>query len=217
MSSYAEVAAHNSEQSPEEAAAPQPPQLETTTGENTSLPDVDSASVNVVPHDYLEQEVKTSTQADRIEIEAEQAKNQAELNIHTAEEKAKEAAKEAKEEAKEEAEKAKAAAEKIEKKAEKKVKEAEEKVKRKVDQGKEAAKKGLKKAEDEWNEEPEVVINTAISSIIAVALGVVGWQRYKVGRLGLREVGIAAAGLAVFGGLDYFFTRQFIVKRKERK
>jgi len=204
MSSYAAVAALNSEQTPEEAAAPQPPQIIPTTGENTNLPDVDGSSISVVPNDYLEQDVKTETQAERIDLDAENAENQAKLNARTAEEHAKEEAKQAKEAAKE--------------KAEKKAKEVEEKVKRKMDKGRDNVKKGLKKAEDEWNEEPEVIVNTALISIVSVALGVFGWQKYKAGRLGWKQVGLVGLGLAAFGGVDYFFTRQFVVKRKnERK
>ncbi|KAI5785066.1 hypothetical protein DFH27DRAFT_528603 [Peziza echinospora] len=64
---YAAAAARNSEQSAEEVIP---------TTETTNLVDVDSGSVNVVPADFLEQEIQTSTQAQRIaleEVEAEAA------------------------------------------------------------------------------------------------------------------------------------------------
>ncbi|KAL2163901.1 hypothetical protein VTH06DRAFT_3113 [Thermothelomyces fergusii] len=68
--SYAEVASKGPKQSPEEAAAPQPPQVDHTTASSTaSLVDVDTPSVHTVPSDYASQEVKTETQAARIERE----------------------------------------------------------------------------------------------------------------------------------------------------
>ncbi|KAL5622798.1 hypothetical protein FOBRF1_002048 [Fusarium oxysporum] len=70
--SYADVAASGPKQSPEEAAAPQPPQVITDESASTaSLVDVDMPSVHTVPNDFLEQEIKTETQAARIEREDE--------------------------------------------------------------------------------------------------------------------------------------------------
>ncbi|KAH7480422.1 hypothetical protein FOMA001_g7915 [Fusarium oxysporum f. sp. matthiolae] len=70
--SYADVAASGPKQSPEEAAAPQPPQVITDESASTaSLVDVDMPSVHTVPNDFLEQEIKTETQAARIEREEE--------------------------------------------------------------------------------------------------------------------------------------------------
>lgn len=69
--SYADVAASGPKQSPEEAAAPQPPQVITDeTASTASLIDVDLPSVHTVPADFLEQEIQTETQAARIEREA---------------------------------------------------------------------------------------------------------------------------------------------------
>ncbi|KAF4499363.1 D-serine dehydratase [Fusarium agapanthi] len=70
--SYADVAASGPKQSPEEAAAPQPPQVITDESASTaSLVDVDMPSVHTVPNDFMEQEIKTETQAARIEREEE--------------------------------------------------------------------------------------------------------------------------------------------------
>ncbi|KAF5634946.1 D-serine dehydratase [Fusarium sp. NRRL 25303] len=70
--SYADVAASGPKQSPEEAAAPQPPQVITDESASTaSLVDVDLPSVHTVPNDFLEQEIKTETQAARVEREEE--------------------------------------------------------------------------------------------------------------------------------------------------
>lgn len=70
--SYAEIAAKGPKQSPEEAAAPQPPQVEVSESTSTSsLIDVDAPSVHTVPSDFLEQDVKTDTQATRQNLERE--------------------------------------------------------------------------------------------------------------------------------------------------
>lgn len=60
---------------PLQAAAPQPPEIipnESAPSESTgSLIDVDSGSVRTVPSDFLEQDVQTDTQAERIRREKE--------------------------------------------------------------------------------------------------------------------------------------------------
>ncbi|KAF3767939.1 hypothetical protein M406DRAFT_321783 [Cryphonectria parasitica EP155] len=76
MASYADIAAKNSYQTPEEAAAPQQPEIipnESAHMSTGSLIDVDSQSVRTVPSDFMEQEVQTTTQQERIEREAEAA------------------------------------------------------------------------------------------------------------------------------------------------
>lgn len=68
--SYAEIASKGPKQTPEEAAAPQPPQIETSSSASTaSLVDVDTPSVRTVPSDFMEQSVQTDTQALRLERE----------------------------------------------------------------------------------------------------------------------------------------------------
>ncbi|KAK5653244.1 hypothetical protein OQA88_9143 [Cercophora sp. LCS_1] len=67
--SYAEIASKGPKQTPEEAAAPQPPEVVSTTASTSSLIDVDTPSVRTVPSDFGEQEVKTETQATRLERE----------------------------------------------------------------------------------------------------------------------------------------------------
>ncbi|KAJ4003559.1 hypothetical protein NW766_012007 [Fusarium irregulare] len=70
--SYADIAAKGPKQSPEDAAAPQPPQIISDESASTaSLVDVDMPSVHTVPADFLEQEVQTETQAARLEREEE--------------------------------------------------------------------------------------------------------------------------------------------------
>ncbi|KAJ4260416.1 hypothetical protein NW762_007155 [Fusarium torreyae] len=70
--SYADIAASGPKQTPEEAAAPQPPQVISDESASTaSLVDVDLPSVHTVPNDFLEQDVQTETQAARLEREDE--------------------------------------------------------------------------------------------------------------------------------------------------
>ncbi|KAI8953062.1 hypothetical protein F4801DRAFT_153312 [Xylaria longipes] len=68
--SYADVAASGPKQSPQEAAAPQPPQIiPSETASTSSLIDVDAPSVRTVPSDFLEQDIQTETQEKRRELE----------------------------------------------------------------------------------------------------------------------------------------------------
>ncbi|KAK4644026.1 hypothetical protein QC761_301130 [Podospora bellae-mahoneyi] len=84
--SYAEVASKGPKQTPEEAAAPQPPQVVVDDSTSTSsLIDVDTPSVRTVPSDFAEQEVKTDTQAARIEREEAEKKARAKAEALRAE------------------------------------------------------------------------------------------------------------------------------------
>ncbi|PTB73402.1 hypothetical protein M440DRAFT_1404407, partial [Trichoderma longibrachiatum ATCC 18648] len=59
--SYADAAAKGAKQTPEEAAAPQPPEIIPNESSSTaSLIDVDMPSVHTVPPDFLEQDVQTA-------------------------------------------------------------------------------------------------------------------------------------------------------------
>jgi len=69
--SYADAAAKGPKQSPEEARAAPVPELSVSESESASLIDVDSPHVSSVKSDFQEQEVKTETQAERLEHEAE--------------------------------------------------------------------------------------------------------------------------------------------------
>ncbi|KAI0150770.1 hypothetical protein GGR57DRAFT_471529 [Xylariaceae sp. FL1272] len=92
--SYADVAASGPKQTPEEAAAPQPPQIiPSETASTSSLIDVDTPSVRTVPSDFLEQDVQTETQAARIELEhvADRARAEADLAKKKSAHKAREA------------------------------------------------------------------------------------------------------------------------------
>ncbi|KAM3537654.1 hypothetical protein ARSEF1564_009429 [Beauveria bassiana] len=77
--SYANAAAKGPKQSPSEAAAPPLPEvIPNESASTSSLIDVDMPSVHTVPSDFVQQDVKTETQANRIEREAEAAKAKAE-------------------------------------------------------------------------------------------------------------------------------------------
>ncbi|KAI0173133.1 hypothetical protein GGR52DRAFT_542044 [Hypoxylon sp. FL1284] len=81
--SYAAAAASGPKQTPEQAAAPQPPRVQSSQSASTSsLVDVDTPSVRTVPSDFMEQDVKTETQAARQELEdaAERARAEASLS-----------------------------------------------------------------------------------------------------------------------------------------
>lgn len=97
--SYADVAGSGPKQSPEQvslsrhpssppqptdhahqAAAPQPPEIiPHETASTASLVDVDMPSVHTVPSDFLEQDVQTDTQSERIDREAAAARAKAEV------------------------------------------------------------------------------------------------------------------------------------------
>lgn len=90
--SYADAAASGPKQTPEEAAAPQPPEIISTESASTaSLIDVDAPSVHTVPSDFLEQEIQTETQAARIEREDASKKAKAKAAAERAKGKGKEA------------------------------------------------------------------------------------------------------------------------------
>ncbi|KAJ9312734.1 hypothetical protein DTO271D3_6968 [Paecilomyces variotii] len=114
--SYAAAAAKGPKQSPEDSdrlsdddvvvfcganisssRAPPPPEIEKTEAESTiNLVDVDGPHVAAVPADFEEQKVKTTTQAERLEREAQEKyeaeKKKAKEAVEKAEEKAKSAA-----------------------------------------------------------------------------------------------------------------------------
>ncbi|KGO67980.1 hypothetical protein PITC_028820 [Penicillium italicum] len=71
--SYADAAAKGPKQSPEDARAPPVGGIYHDESESTaSLIDVDSPHVQTVESDFLKQDVQTTTQAERIEREAEE-------------------------------------------------------------------------------------------------------------------------------------------------
>ncbi|TVY48850.1 hypothetical protein LOCC1_G000978, partial [Lachnellula occidentalis] len=76
--SYAAVASKGPKQSAEEARAPAPPEIIPSESASTSsLIDVDTESVHTVPSDFNSQSIKTDTQMERLQHEAEAAEARA--------------------------------------------------------------------------------------------------------------------------------------------
>ncbi|TVY48917.1 hypothetical protein LCER1_G008398, partial [Lachnellula cervina] len=76
--SYAAAASKGPKQSAEEARAPAPPEvIPSESASTSSLIDVDTDSVHTVPSDFSSQSIKTDTQLDRLEHEAEAAEARA--------------------------------------------------------------------------------------------------------------------------------------------
>ncbi|TVY37599.1 hypothetical protein LSUB1_G004164 [Lachnellula subtilissima] len=76
--SYAAAASKGPKQSADEARAPAPPEvIPTESASTSSLIDVDTDSVHTVPSDFSSQDIKTDTQMDRLEHEAEAAEARA--------------------------------------------------------------------------------------------------------------------------------------------
>jgi len=83
--SYAAAAAKGPKQTAEEKRAPIPPEvIHSETASSTSLIDVDTDSVHTVPSDFREHDVKTDTQAARLEREADRVAQKTEEDIKKA-------------------------------------------------------------------------------------------------------------------------------------
>ncbi|QSZ30188.1 hypothetical protein DSL72_004708 [Monilinia vaccinii-corymbosi] len=83
--SYAQVAASGPQQTDEEKRAPAPPSIVPTESSSiSSLIDVDTDSVHIVPSDFQSQPVQTETQAKRLEEEEEEEAEQIEAKIRSA-------------------------------------------------------------------------------------------------------------------------------------
>ncbi|KAI9893602.1 MAG: hypothetical protein M1814_006398 [Vezdaea aestivalis] len=186
--SYAEVASHGPSQTAEEARAPLVPTVSNTTpaASENSLIDVDAPSVHTVPSNFSSQEIKTDTQAERLDLEAEarSKRDATKQKASAAKGKAKEGAQEAKGKAKEGAQ------------------EAEGAVKRWVENVK----------ENRGN--PVYVGNALLAVGIGAAAGVAGWRIWgKGGELNWRVAGVWGAGVGalVFG--DVLVSR-YLAKNK---
>ncbi|AEO67330.1 uncharacterized protein THITE_2116219 [Thermothielavioides terrestris NRRL 8126] len=212
--SYAEVASKGPKQSPKEAAAPQPPQVNPTTTStshapdspstaSSSLIDVDTPSVRTVPSTFASQEIKTDTQAARVEREA-----AAEAAAAEAEE----------EEEEEERERARAEADLARKNR------ASAAAKAKEEDG-----GGMRSRAEGWIVQqwesvaaggPGVAL--ALANVLAVVglggwLGFRAWRLYDRGRLGWREAGIGLAVLGAVGAVEGVLASYFSKKVKSEE
>jgi len=177
--SYAEVASKGPKQSPEEAAAPQPPQVNPTTASSTaSLIDVDTPSVHTVPSDYASQDIKTETQATRVEREEEAQQEE-----------------EAKARARAEADLAK---KKASRGAASKVRRAESWLAKQFESVTEGGAGGAL-----------ALANIVAVVGLSGWLGFKAWGLYDRGRLGWKEAGIGLGVLGAVGAVEGVFVNYF--------
>ncbi|KAK4121539.1 hypothetical protein N657DRAFT_600581 [Parathielavia appendiculata] len=189
--SYAEVASKGPKQTPEEAAAPQPPQVAPTTATASStgsLVDVDAPSVRTVPSDFASQEIQTDTQAARIEREEEL--------VEIAEEKA-------------EAERAESDLARKRAAAKKPAAAAKKKVVAGVEQA-----EGWFARQFGTISEGGAAGGVALVNMLAVVglsgwLGYRAWGLYDRGRLGWREVGLGLGVLGAVGAVEGVLVNYF--------
>lgn len=130
-----------------------------------------------VKSDFEDQEVKTDTQAARLDREAE--------------DKARAEAKKAEQKAEQKAEEAKQKAEEAKQKAATKAKEAKAEL-----------KKDARKL-DENKDNPVFIGNAILWTVTAAAVGYGAYQKHKEGKLDIQLAGTVAAGLGVLGAIDY--------------
>jgi hypothetical protein len=146
--------------------APAVPELTHTDDSVTSLVDVDSPHISSVPSDYESQDIKTETQKERIEHEAE-----------TTERETKEAAEKAAQKAKDAASASK-------------------------------AKSGRAAHQFRKNSDNPVVIgNLVLGSVVATALGVGAYKKYTAGEFSWKLAGAWAGVVGLFGVTDYYVSQ----------
>ncbi|CAK7265684.1 hypothetical protein SEPCBS119000_001641 [Sporothrix epigloea] len=180
--SYADIAAKGPKQTPEQAAAPQLPEIENTESiaSTTSLPDVDSPDIQTIASEDAESVINALDKDESEQIARDASKQKA---------KASGSAKNAKE-------KAKKAAGKAKDKASAKAHEAEESAKR--------ADRWLTSQFSTFEEDhPRAAQAVVVSNLLAVVglgafLGYRAWGLHEQGRLGWKST---AAGLAVLGAV----------------
>ncbi|EPE10941.1 hypothetical protein F503_06036 [Ophiostoma piceae UAMH 11346] len=196
--SYAEIASKGPKQTPEEAAAPPLTEIEPSesAASTVSLIDVDTPSVHTVPADFKEQDIKTETEAERIQLEA----------------KTKEAAAEVRK-----------AAEKAKAKATKKGKEAKDKASAAADKAAQKAKSTDKWLTHQFailEEDHPLATKAAVVANLAAVVGLGAFLGFRA--WGLHERGqlltwqTAATGAAVVGAVgvvegtiaNYFYKAQ---------
>ncbi|KAK3986176.1 hypothetical protein QBC44DRAFT_333779 [Cladorrhinum sp. PSN332] len=189
--SYAEVASKGPKQTPEEAAAPPPPEIiSTESSETSSLIDVDTPSVRVVPSDFESQSIKTETQAARVERE-EAARRDRERKM--AEEEAAST--------NELTHKARAEADLSKKKAKK----ADRWVTGKFEQADGTPAGGA-------------LALANLLAVVGISgwLGFKAWGLYDKGRLGWKELGLGFGILAGVGAFEGVLGRYFVKAKKEK-
>ncbi|KAK3323231.1 hypothetical protein B0T19DRAFT_425443 [Cercophora scortea] len=192
--SYAEIASKGPKQTPEEAAAPQPPQISVDdvpsvsdlagSSSTSSLVDVDTPSVRTVPSDFAEQDIKTETQAARVEREKQQAEHDRFV--------------------KESADRARAEADLAKKKAKSKARKADSWIVKQFEGLSDGASGAL------------VAANFVAVLGLSGFLGFKAWGLYERGRLDMSAVGLGLGVLGAVGVVESVFA-SYLNKAKGKK
>jgi len=228
--SYASVASRGPKQTPEEARAPIPPQVEQTEFESSSLIDVDSPHVSSVPSDYESQSIKTDTQAQRLDNEAEDAERTVEETATKGKEKAAGTYGDAKKKAPKNFDEAKKDASELYEEGKEKASDAYKKAKAKAPKSYDEAKKdaadlyaeGKGKAHragddlKENSDNPVYVGNAVVIAAASAALGFGAYRKYAAGELTWKVVGAWAGVVGLFAAGDYYLS-QYLFKNKYPK
>ncbi|KAI9808361.1 MAG: hypothetical protein M1826_004345 [Phylliscum demangeonii] len=228
--SYAQAAAKGPKQTPEE--------VEHSDGSTTSLVDVDSVHVAIVPSDYEAQPVKTDTQAERLEREVDAEERELEAEYENAKREAKREAKELSEQTKATTREAQAKAHDVKEDARQKAHDVKEEVrhkahdvKHKAHDVKAKAEAETKKAADratkvakatshdlqENKENPVYVANAVVVAALCAALGFGGYRKYAAGELTWKVVGAWAGVVGLFAAGDFYLSQYLVKNRYPRK
>lgn len=205
------------------------PQVEPTESSASSLIDVDSPHVSSVTSDYKEKPVKTTTQAERLEHEVEDASREMaqdasdDLNkasretkrkydevSHDAKNKYDEVSHDAKNKYDELSHEAKHKYEEGSAEAKEKYKEAKKVASQKAQQ----AKSKAKAAEEEVRENsdnPVVVGNAVVIVALSAALGFGAYRKYAAGELTWKVAGTWAGIVGLFAAGDYYFSQYVLL------
>ena len=212
--------------------APPIPEVAHTDASTESLVDVDSVHVNTVPADYPSQPVKTETQAERLEREAEdeereleaeyddakrQAKREAKAKAHQAKVKAQEAKDKAQDKAQEVKDKTQNKAHEVKDKAQDKAHEVKDKAHEVKDKAQAEAREKADKASkaikstskdiQRNSDNPVIVGNAVVVAVLSAALGFGAYRKYAAGELTWKVVGTWAGLAGLFATGDYYFSQ----------
>ncbi len=216
--------------------APAIPQVEPSESSTSSLVDVDSPHVASVPSDYKSQPVKTETQAQRLEHEAEdeardltdeaseeyeevsheakdkydktsrEAKKQYDSTSNETKQKYNEVSHEAKDKYDEASHEAKDKYDDLSQEAKEKYKEAKKVANKKGAQAKSKAKEAEKEMREN-SDNPVVVGNAVVIAALSAALGLGAYRKYAAGELTWKVAGAWAGVVGLFAAGDYYLSQ----------
>ncbi len=190
------------------------PQVEPVESSASSLVDVDSPHVSSVPSDYDSQSVKTDTQAQRLENEAEdeareladEASEEYENISHEAKDKYEKGSKEAKDKYEDLSHEAKEKYGDLSHEAKEKYKEAKKVTNKKATQAKSKAKEAEKDMREN-SDNPVVVGNAVVIAALSAALGFGAYRKYAAGELTWKVAGAWAGVVGLFAAGDYYLSQ----------